>query len=371
MAKMIDWLRLKLNQLTLLQSFILLCSLTIMIVSAIIVMEFEWAENWRRQFANYPSGDDWVLYALIAIVLVTVATGIVTMAIFFYKWKMKHPLELLMKASQKISANDLDFRISYDHRDEMGELCHVFEKMRGQLEENHKVLWRSVEERKQLNAIFAHDLRTPLSVLKGYSEFLTAYLPQNKISKEKLLDTIQTMNVHIVRLESYTEAMNSIQKLEDMPVHSKEIEVDQLASLLDNSARQIAERSVKTFSSFLNVDSSKIAVDIHVVMQVFENMIANGVRYAAGHVSVHYEFSKAYFSITVMDDGAGFTGEGLQKAQLPFYRGEMWEANAHHGLGLYICQVLCEKHKGSLYIDNNPHSGGKVTARFFAELINS
>ncbi|WP_259455858.1 HAMP domain-containing protein [Bacillus sp. PK3_68] len=100
------------------------------------------------------------------------------MASLFYKLKLKKPLELLRRASEKISVNDLEFHIYYDGRDEMSELCGAFEKMRSQLEGNYKILWRSVEERKQINAIFAHDLRTPLSVLKGYSELLTTYLPQ-------------------------------------------------------------------------------------------------------------------------------------------------------------------------------------------------
>lgn len=369
MAKIIGRLRLK--RMNLLQSFIFLCSLTLIIVLAVIVLEFRWAESVRLHFADYSSVNDWVSPSLIAIVLLTVAVGIVLMASLFYRWKLKKPIEILMKASENISKNDLGFRISYDGKDEMGELCRVFEKMRGQLEKNYKVLWRSVEERKQLNAIFAHDLRTPLSVLKGYSEFLTTYLPQNRVSEEKLLDTIQTMKVHIVRLESYTEAMNSIQKLEDMPLHSHEIEMDHLTSLLNDSARQITSQSGKTFDSSRTGDSKKIVVDINLVMQIFENLMANGVRYASSHVSIHYSVDKGIFAITVTDDGTGFSDTALQKGMLPFYRGEVWDANEHHGLGLYICKVLCEKHEGSLLVENGSDGGGKVTASFFAELIES
>ena len=364
MAKIIDLLRLK--RMTLLQSFIFLCSLTLITVLAVIVLEFRWADSIRLHFAGNSSVNDWVSLSLVAVVLFTVAVGIVLMASLFYRWKLKKPLEILMKASEKISENDLGFHISYDGKDEMGELCRVFEKMRGQLEKNHKVLWRSVEERKQLNAIFAHDLRTPLSVLKGYSEFLTTYLPQNRVSEEKLLDTIQTMNIHIVRLESYTEAMNSIQKLEDMPVHSQEIEMDHLTSILNDSAWQITSQSGKTFDSFRTGDSKKVAVDINLVMQIFENLMANGVGYASSHVSIHYSVDNGVFAIAVTDDGPGFSDTALQKAMLPFYREEVWDANEHHGLGLYICKVLCEKHEGSLMIGNGSDGGGKVTASFFA-----
>lgn len=362
MAKMINWLSLK--RLTLLQSFILLCCLTLIAVLVVITLEFRWAESIRLRFAGYSSVNDWLLPSLVAVVLLTVAVGIVLMGSLFYRWKLKQPLEILMQASEKISANDLGFHISYDSRDEMGELCRVFENMRGQLEKNYQTLWRSVEERKQLNAIFAHDLRTPLSVLKGYSEFLTAYLPERKIPEEKLLDTIQTMQAHIVRLESYTEAMNSIQKLEDMPVQSRMIKTDELISLLNDSARQVTGRNGKTFGSSIAAEANEITVDVHLAMQVFENLIVNAARYASSHVSVHYNVGKELFSITVADDGAGFSEVALRKAILPFYRGEVWDANEHHGLGLYICKVLCEKHEGSLQVANGLHGGGNVTANF-------
>ncbi|WP_231506299.1 sensor histidine kinase [Paenibacillus sp. UNC451MF] len=356
---------------TLLQSIILLCCLTLITVLAVIVLEFRWAESIRLQFPDHSFVHDWLLTSLVSMVLLTVAVGIVLMASIFYRWKLKKPLEILMQASEKISANDLGFHISYEGKDEMGELCRVFEKMRSQLEKNYRVLWRSVEERKELNAIFAHDLRTPLSVLKGYSEFLTSYLPQNKISENQLLDMIQTMNVHIVRLENYTEAMSSIQKLEDMPVHTQTMEMDHLTSLLNDSARQITRQCNKTFGMSMDVNSKKLVLDIYLVMQVFENLMANGARYAASHVSIHYSVSKGLFSITVTDDGSGFSEEAIQKAVLPFYREEVWGANEHHGLGLYICKVLCEKHEGNLLVENGPNGGGSVTASFFTGLINS
>ncbi|KQO17586.1 sensor histidine kinase [Paenibacillus sp. Leaf72] len=369
MAKIIGWLQLK--NMTLLQSFIFLCCLTLITVMAVITLEFEWAERIRLRYADDSSVIGWVLPSLVTMVLLTVAAGIVLMAILFYRWKLKEPLGMLMKASEKISANDLGFHLSYDSKDEMGELCRVFENMRGQLERNYKALWRSAEERQQLNAIFAHDLRTPLSVLKGYSDFLTTYLPAKKISEEKLLEMVQTMKVHIVRLENYTEAMNSIQRLEDMPVNSRETDMHHLTSLLNESARQIAGQYAKSFDSSIAVDSNKIAVDSDLVMQVFENLLANAARYASSRVKVHYRFCRGFFTITVTDDGTGFSDEALQKAKLPFYRGEIGDAHAHHGLGLYICKVLCEKHEGGLHVENGSDGGGKVMASFFAELINS
>lgn len=97
--------------------------------------------------------------------------------------------------------------------------------MRAALEDNNRQMWRSIEDRKQLNAAFSHDLRTPLTVLRGYTDFLNRYLPEGKISKEKLLDTITTMSIHILRLENYVQIMGEAQKLEDISVAWTQVEV--------------------------------------------------------------------------------------------------------------------------------------------------
>lgn len=359
---------LRLNNMTILQSFITLNCLYLVSVLTAIVFEFEWADEMRRRFANHPYGNDWVLTVQVAAILLTIGIGLVLMASVFYKFKLKKPLEILMNASEKISVNDLGFYISYDSRDEMSELCRAFEKMRSQLESNFKAHWRLSEERKQLNAIFAHDLRTPLSIMKGYIEFVTTYLPQKRISEEKLLDMIKTMETYILRMERYVEAMNSIQKLDNLPINKQDIEIDTLIAFLDESSSRIADQSGKSLESCRSADSKILFVDMDLVMQVSENLVANGARYASSQVKVDYSVCNGIFSITVTDDGSGFSDEVLRKAVLPFYRGGAPEANEHQGLGLYICKVLCEKHQGGLQVANSTRSGGKVTASFFCRI---
>lgn len=365
MAKIISCLQLK--NMTILQSFIALNSVYLVVVLTAIVFEFEWSDRIRQRFANHPNGNDWVLSAQITAMLLTIAIGLVLAASLFYKLKLKKPLEILMNASEKIASNDLGFHVSYDSRDEMSELCRAFEKMRSQLEGNFKTLWRSAEERNQLNAIFAHDLRTPLSIMKGYCDFVITYLPENRISEDKLLDTIQTMQTHILRMERYIEAMNSIQKLEDMPINKQVMAIDPFIALLDNNASKIAGQSGKAFDSYRTADSTLLSVDTDLVMQVFENMVANGARYATNQLKIDYVVDNGVLTITVTDDGSGFSEDDLRKAVLPFYRGEIPEAKEHQGLGLYICKVLCEKHQGGLQVANG-FRGGKVTASFMCRV---
>ena len=96
-------------------------------------------------------------------------------------------------------------------------------------------------------------------------------------------------------------------------------------------------------------------------MQVYENLINNAVRFAVSSVTVEASVDDGYLRITVDDDGNGFTKEALDRASEPFYTSSGKE---HFGLGLYICKVLCAKHKGSLSLGQNEQQGAKVTAEF-------
>ncbi len=80
-------------------------------------------------------------------------------------------------AFEQIAADNLDFSVQYDAEDELGTLCKSFERMKNELLNNYKRIWRMTEERRKLNAAFAHDLRIPLTVLQGYTDFLEEYIP--------------------------------------------------------------------------------------------------------------------------------------------------------------------------------------------------
>ena len=144
--------------------------------------------------------------------------GAILCAFLFFRRKLKTPIAVLSDASGRIAASDLDFTIAYDSRDEMGALCRSFETMRRALEENNREMFRQMEERRQLNAAFSHDLRTPLTVLRGHADMLLAALPDEKADRQEMVREVQTMSANIRRLERYTEAMTRLQRLEDTEV---------------------------------------------------------------------------------------------------------------------------------------------------------
>ncbi len=288
-------------------------------------------------------------------------------AAWFYRWKLKKPLSVLNEAAEKIGKNDLDFRVRQTSADELGRLCGSFETMRASLEENNRAMWRAVEERRRLNAAFAHDLRTPLTVLQGYSDYLLEGLPTEKIDLKKAEATVVTMKQNLTRLQQYVESMNSIQRLEELSISPAEISFSTLCGQLRETAEIL--RGKEGFSLTAQGEGS-LLLDQELFFRVFENLMSNAGRYAKAKVEISLTKRENTLSLRVADDGPGFPPEALKRGTDPYYRGEKSEAKErtpHFGLGLTICKTLCEKHGGSLLLQNRPSGGAQVTAVFQLE----
>lgn len=289
--------------------------------------------------------------------------GTVCAAMLFYRNKLRTPLVTLNIASEKIADDDLNFSVAYGSKDEMGRLCTSFEKMRGALEKNSREMWRSMEERKRLNAAFSHDLRTPLTVLRGYTDFLAKHLADDKLPKEKVLSTIHTMGNQIDRLESYVQNVNAIQRLEEIQPHPKEVALSDIMQAFRETADIVGGVKTVCFAP-LQQAAEIIAIDFDLVLQVFENLMSNAVRYAENRVDIAVSAEGPNLKVIVSDDGQGFSTELIKKAADPFYRAESNQDEQHFGLGLYICKIICEKHGGQLLLSNGCDEGAVITATF-------
>lgn len=332
--------------------------------------EINFCDNVLHYTSSLSTLEESIIYMIISnaqVVLIPMWTilCVAITGLIFYNIELKKPIKTLMDASRKISENQLDFQIRCKKKNELGMLCDAFEDMRMTLYENNKEMWKSLEERKRLNSAFSHDLRTPLTVLKGYVDFLQQYLPDGKVNEEKLMNVLSMMNGQIVRLEHYTQKMNTAQKLEDIIPDIQSVSAHSLSKDLIETGKLLC--GDKAFDLSTSLDYDNIYIDSELVMQVYENLISNAVRYAENKINAAISVSGVMMKISVSDDGRGFTETALKNADKPFFRDQK-ESDIHFGLGLYICRVLCEKHGGKLKISNH-ENGGIVTAEFFCEKI--
>lgn len=307
----------------------------------------------------------YTFYSLLAVFSVPfwIIVCLILASFLFYRNKLKEPIALMHMASAKIAESDLDFHLRYDNRNEMGQLVNSFEKMRAALHANHAEMWRAMEERKRLNAAFSHDLRTPLTVLHGYTDLLSERLPTGELPAEQVTATLSAMDKQLVRLDRYVENMQALHRLEDVQPSIMPVEGGALGDELRSSAGIICEASGKALDFTQQLPPRSLQIDPGLVLQVYENLLSNAARFAKTTVGVTLAAAADTLSITVTDDGPGFSPEDLQHAKDPFYSSSKTDGS-HFGLGLNICDILCAKHGGRLILSVTPKGGGCVEALF-------
>lgn len=323
-------------------------------------------QNNVNQFSDYDKTLLNIINILQLVLPLIFFIGLLLLAdIIFYKVKLKTPIEILNKGAMEISNNNLDFCLEYNNNDELGNLCNAFEKMRSELNKNNIKMWTMINDRKQLNAAFSHDLRNPLTVLKGYSNYLTKYIPTGKLSDEKILSTTQLMSEHINRIEYYVENMSNAQRLEDLVVSKSMSNINKFIENLDENISIIAKQEGKSFTLKSQINNINLFFDENIILRVVENIISNAFRYARNNVSILIYLEQELLTFVIEDDGIGFSKESIKLALRPFYRDKtLNDSNAHFGMGLYISKILCEKHGGSISIENNSTNSAKITAKF-------
>lgn len=297
--------------------------------------------------------------AMVGLPVFYIAVGIGAAAAVYYRKKLREPITQLQNGVERIQEDNLDFHIEYDGDDELGRLCCSMEKMRRELRQKHKALWESLEQRKLLNASVSHDLRTPITVLKGYLDYLEKNIPQDKLTEDMLLDTVSSMQGAVNRLELYVESVRDIEKIENIEIEKRSENVKLLLNELRSNVRQLAGNKEIIISNDITED--KIQIDKGVFFRILENLLQNALRYAEKQVSINLSHKKDFLILTVKDDGKGFSAADLEKATTVFYSND--KEKQHFGIGLSVCKILCEKHGGLLYVGNQKEKGAYVTAK--------
>lgn len=296
-------------------------------------------------------------------VLILSVMGSCVSVLLFYEHKLKIPLGELEQASGRIGQNDLDFQITYVNHDEMGRLCQEFERMREQLARNNQELWRIIEDERELRAAIAHDIRSPLSVLKGYQEMLIDFLPDGTIDTTKAVEMLTESMKQIERMDAFVETMQKMSSLEHRTLLSDRITAGELKKDIQAELVVLGTDKGKTVALDVPETSGIFCGDKEVILEVTENLLSNALRYAKHRVEIDVYVTDAELKICVKDDGHGFMEEA-EKVTKVFHQQNIKDSLKHAGIGMYISRLYCEKHNGKLLLENKETGGAVVTAVF-------
>lgn len=284
--------------------------------------------------------------------------GILVCGFYFYRKKLETPIQLLAGATEEIAAQNLDFSLEYDGKDEMGLLCDSFEQMRKALYENNKIMWNLLEEQKLLQASVAHDLRNPIAIIEGYTEYLEMNLSEGKLNQERIQHIARNLNMAAKRLEHYTESVRTVNQMEDIEVNPQEVSAAELADDMLEDFKIMGEKNHISLQRKGALSGETIRVDTAVLYRILENILGNAIRFARKEVSLEFTVENHMLSVVIADDGPGFPGEILAKKEKLFLPAA--QEDGHMGIGITVSRLLCKKHGGSLKLSNSGTQGAVV-----------
>jgi two-component system OmpR family sensor kinase/two-component system sensor histidine kinase BaeS len=265
---------------------------------------------------------------------------------------MSRPLVGLTEATRAVAAGDLSARVPDHYPGEVGELASAFNAMAEDLA-------RAEELRRNLTADVAHELRTPLSVIRGKLEgVLDGVYPASSEQLQPVLEEVKLLTrlVEDLRLLALAEAGQLSLELRVMDVG------DLLRDAQVNFGPQAADRGV-TLTLELPPQLPQVKADRRRVSQVLGNLLTNALRHTpqGGGVTLSAVEAVGMLEVTVADTGSGIPPEDLPYIFERFWRGDKSRSRAGggSGLGLAIARQLVEMHGGTICAQSAPGGGSE------------
>lgn len=320
-----------------------------------------------KEFSFEPlSGENLIYYWIITIFMVVlpvlyVIIGSIIMTKLYYKLKIQEPLKSLNNGVEHILQQDLDFQIEYASNDELGRLCNAFEYMKNEIYTSNRKMWNVLQERKALTASVSHDLRTPITVINGYLDFLDKANRKQIITEETLNSTIKQMQGAIQRLERYVDCVKDIQKIEDIEIKKEYFNLNDYITDTVNDFSLLSKKYGRVLEYQNQTVLENIYSDKDMLSKILENIFNNALRFS--EKSIHFSITEKnnYICFTISDDGKGFSKEELKYATSFFYSSPTNKGN--FGIGLSICKILCERLDCILTLKNTADHGAGVTVQ--------
>jgi two-component system sensor histidine kinase BaeS len=266
---------------------------------------------------------------------------------------LTRPLRTLTEATQDVARGNLGRQVDVQSRDELGELAFAFNHMSSDLA-------HSVNLRRQMTADIAHDLRTPLSVILGYTEALDeGVLAPSQETYAILHDEAK----HLSRLVDDLRTL-SLAEAGELRLYMQKVSPEELLARATAAHKVQADQKGVTLSSHSDANLPLIQVDPERMAQVLHNLVSNALRYTpqGGTILLSATENNGGIEIAVQDSGQGIASEHLAKVFERFYRVDAArQQTGESGLGLPIAKSLVEMHGGTIAVSSEVGKGTTFT----------
>lgn len=297
---------------------------------------------------------------LISMIFILIITGIV-LGIWIYKG-MITPLYKLKAAAKNIRDGNLDFTLHPEGVDEISELCEDFEEMRQRLKASAEEKVNFDKGNKELISNISHDLKTPITAVKGYCEGIIDGVADTPEKMEKYIRTIYNKTIEMDRLINELTFYSKIDT-NRIPYTFSKINVK---NYFDDAAEEIGlDLDAKGVSFFYHneIPSDMMVIgDVEQIQRVINNIISNSVKYMNKKektIMMRIRDVGDFIQVELEDNGKGIAAKDLPNIFDRFYRTDTSRNSSKggSGIGLSIVKKIIEDHGGQVWASSKEHIG--------------
>lgn len=300
-----------------------------------------------------------IIFTILLVLLLTASM----LMIWIYQ-SMVTPIKKLQIAAENIKEGNLDFSLDTvgAEQDEMNELCVTFEEMRRRLKENAEEKIASEQENKDLISNIAHDLKTPITAVKGYAEGIIDGVAN---TPEKIDKYVRTIYSKANEMDTLINELTLYSKIDTnkIPYNFAKINVeDYFADCIEEVGVDLETRGIGL--AYYNYTESDVVIiaDPEQLRRVVNNIIGNSAKYmnkTNGFINVRIKDVGDFIQVEIEDNGRGIPQKDLPYIFDRFYRGDVSRnsATGGSGIGLSIVKKIIEDHGGKIWATSKEDTG--------------
>ena len=307
-----------------------------------------------------PEIKDLAVDAIVSIIVILVFTACMLSA--WIHTSLMKPIKNLQVAARNIKEGNLDFTIEAEGHDEIGELCKDFEEMRQRLKESTEEKMRAEKESKALISNIAHDLKTPITAVKGYAEGILDGVADTPEKREKYLRTIYNkaseMDTLINELTLYSKIDTN-----RIPYNFAKLNVSAYFNdCIEEIGLDLEAKNVGlAYFNYADEDTIIIA-DPEQLRRVINNIVGNSCKYfdkQKGLINIRIKDVGDFIQVEIEDNGRGIAARDLPYIFDRFYRTDASRnsATGGSGIGLSIVKKIIEDHGGKIWATSKESIG--------------
>ena len=285
---------------------------------------------------------------LLGVLIISFMGGLLIMWIYR---SLLRPLHKLQEATKQIRDGNLDFTLDVDDEDEIGMLCQDFEEMRLRLKESQEEKLQYDKESKELISNISHDLKTPITAIKGYVEGIQDGVAS---SPEKLNKYIRTIYNKANDMDRLIDELTFYSKIDTnkIPYNFSKINVaEYFGDCVEEVGLDMETRGIE-LGYFNYVDEDVVVIaDAEQMKRVINNIIGNSLKYLdkkKGILNIRIKDDGDFIQVIIEDNGKGIAAKDLPYIFDRFYRTDSSRNSSKggSGIGLSIVKKIIEDHGG-------------------------